>query len=103
MKQTTFKTITLPNAVAGGRSVAIAQGTSVPVRVLVRNVSGALVFLASASQDIVGTGGAGSAAYRLAPGEADVFVLAPKQQLFGGANGVGAIVSVSVSDALPLV
>jgi hypothetical protein len=103
MRDSLFKTATLPTAVAGSDPLSIANGTDVPRRVLVRNVSAALVFLAGASQDIVGPGGVGANAYRLAPGEADVFVLAPKQQLFAAALGVGAIVSVASSDALPLV
>lgn len=103
MNQTLFKTINLPNAVPGANPTAIAQGTRVPVRVLVRNISGTMVFLAAASQDIVGSGGAGSSAFRLPPGTSEVFVLAPDQQLFGAANGVNATVSVTVSEALPLV
>jgi hypothetical protein len=103
MNRTLFKTVALPNAIAGGQPTSIANATEVPMRVLVRNVSGTMVFLAGASQDIVGPGGASASAYRLAPGASDVFVLAPRQQVFAAANGVGAIVSVSTSDALPLV
>lgn len=103
MEQALFRTITLPNAIAGQQATVIAQGTAVPVRVAVRNVSAALIYIAASSQDIVGPGGAGSQAFRIAPGQGEVFVIAPRQQLFAGAAGVNGLVSVAISEALPLV
>jgi hypothetical protein len=103
MNESTFKTVNLPTAVAGQTPQTVAQARSLPTRVLVENISGTLVFLAKASQDIVGPGGAAGDAYRLRPNVTQVFVLAPNQQLFGAGNGVGARVSVTSSDALPLV
>jgi hypothetical protein len=62
-----------------------------------------MVFLAMSSQDLMGPGGITTGAYRLPPGAADPFVLAPGQQLFAAALGAGGLVSVSQSEALPLV
>lgn len=103
MEDTILRTVDLPPAVAGEAPIAIARGTQVPVRALVENVSGTLVFLATASQDIVGPGGGRSSTYRLRPEQARVYVLAPKQVLYAAGNGIGARVSVSASEALPLV
>ena len=103
MNHSLLKTVTLPNAVPGANPTVVGQGTQVPMRVVVRNTSATMVFVANASQDLVGPGGVGSSAYRIAPGDSEVFVVAPGQQLFAAANGVGAIAGVALSEALPLV
>ncbi len=103
MQETTFPTVNLPTSVGGALPTPIAQGRKVPTRVLVRNISATMVFLAKASQDIVGPSGTAGDAFRLPPGASEVFVLKDKQTLFGAGLGVGGRVSVSRSDALPLV
>jgi len=77
----------------------IAKATKVPVRAAVRNTGGGIVFVGYATTDVSPVT---SQSYRLPPGESEVFILAPYQSLYVSAAG-GSIVSVTVSDALPLV
>lgn len=80
----------------------IARGKStIPVRVLVRNVGPVVVFFSDTTQSLVGTA-VGNTTYQLAPGDADVFILAPAQNLMAVAAGPGGRVVVSQSEALPL-
>lgn len=103
MQISEFKTVSVPAIAAGALPTVIARGTNVPVRVLVENISGTLVFLANRSQDIVGPAGPTSSAYRLRPDVTQVYVLAPSQQLYAAGNGLGGLLSMSISEALPLV
>jgi hypothetical protein len=100
MQPTRFRTVAVRSILAGQTPRGIARGTDVPVRALVKNISGTNIFLAGASQDVGNPGGAGSASYALRPDESEVFVLAPGQVLYAGGNGIGGVVSVSESDAI---
>jgi hypothetical protein len=103
MQDTSFRTVAVPNAVAGAQPTVVARATDVPCRVLVENATGTLIFLARASQDIVGPSGPTGGTFRVRPNTSHVFVLAPEQELFAAGNGAGAQLSVSMSEALPLV
>lgn len=104
MELTQFKTYFPPSAlVAGNIPVSIARGVvGKPVRVLVENVGATLVFLGGSEQDLVTPTGPSSATYRLVAGASRVFVLSPQQVMFASGSGAGAIITVSVSDAIPL-
>jgi hypothetical protein len=100
---TLFQTFNPPASAAGIDPQAIARGTKVPVRVLVRNAGGVLIFLAGTSEDAVGPDGLpSSATYRLPAGATDVFVLAPDQIMFAVGAAAGASVVVSTSEAVPI-
>jgi hypothetical protein len=103
MRQALLKTVNLPAALAGSNPVVIGKGTDVPARIAVRNVGAVMIFISQASQDIVGPGGVGSSAFRLLPGAAEVFVVDAAQELYGAGQGANGMISVAVSEALPLV
>lgn len=74
---------------------------SIPLRVLIRNVGGAMIFIAhesTAFQDVVSSA---TNSYRIPPGQEDIFVLAPQQGLFASAQGAGGQISVAISEAIP--
>lgn len=71
------------------------------MRILVRNVGGVLVFLTHESNDLATFSNAASAAYRLPPGQADVFVLMPEQSIFCAGQGAQALVCIAMSEAIP--
>lgn len=71
------------------------------MRALVRNVGGNLVYIAHANGDLSQINSLG-AVYQLPAGQADVFVLAPRQTLFAASNGGGGQVSVALSEAIPV-
>lgn len=102
MHETTFGTILLPGAGANTRPICIAKASTVPIRVIVDNISAVTVLLGSTSEDVYTGSGPGTAVYRLTNGEVRTFVLAPKQSLFAAGAGAMANVSVSVSDAYPV-
>ena len=103
MRATDAQTFTVPGAAtASTRPMVIARGTDVPVRVLVRNVGAVPLFVAFADQDVVTAEGPSSKTFQIDPLSSDVFVLAPEQMMFAVGAVVGGRVSVSVSEALPL-
>ena len=105
MQMMSTQTFDVPGAAAAidGQPLAIAQGTRVPVRVLVRNIGPTVLFLAGSSQDVVSPEGPSSKTYQLPPGLADVFVVSPGQKLFAIGATPGGRACVAISEALPLV
>jgi hypothetical protein len=104
MNNTTFQTFDIPAAATvANRPLAIAIAGEVPARVLVRNVGPGVIFVAADAQDTVTPEGPGSKTFQVLGGNSEVFVIAPKQRLFATGAGPGGILSVTVSDALPLV
>lgn len=97
---TTFATLTI-NAVGAKNPSVLGQAATVPVRILVRNVGGALIFISTSTDDLSGKNGPSAGCYRLPQDTSDVFVLQPKQILLALAIGAGAQASVSVSEAIP--
>jgi len=77
------------------------QAGDQPMRLMVRNVGGNLVYLAHDSNDLAQVNSTGGV-YQLPPGAADIFVLAPKQALFGASNGGAGSVSIAASEAVPV-
>lgn len=104
MQDTKFQTITLPPLAlgAGGAVNTVYTAGAKPLRLLLRNLSGVIMFFGTASESMVGPNAPGTKVYQLPAGEETTFILAPKQQLFGCANGAGALLSMSVSEALPI-
>lgn len=79
----------------------VMQAGDVAMRVVVRNVGGNLVYLAFSSNDLAQANSLGST-YQLPAGQADVFVLAPKQTLIAAAGGGGGLISITASEAIPI-
>lgn len=105
MDLTSFKTLSVPGAATSQTEpLVIARGATVPVRVLVRNVGSVPLFIAGADQDAVNEQGPTMKTFRLSPGSADaVFVLKDRQKMYCVGSTPGGEISVSISDALPLV
>lgn len=104
MQPTKFLRLTLPPLalVPGGRVNAVCTAPrDIPVRLLILNLSGAQVFFAAASESLIGPDAPGNDVFELPPQREIIFVLAPGQALYGAANGAGALISISVSEALP--
>lgn len=70
------------------------------LRVLIRNTGQSDVFLGFTTAAVVGNPGT-QATYRLPAGQADAFVIAPRQTIYATSVGAGGRVSFSVSQALP--
>ena len=103
MQPTLFQTYTLPGVTAGAEPLGVARAPSDrPARALIDNIGGAVVFLAGSREDALNPSGVASSTFRLFPGASEVFVLAPSQVLYGTGAGVGATISVSLSDAIPI-
>lgn len=103
MQPTLFQTFDVPGAsTADTEPLSIARGTNVSVRVVVKNVGAVPLFLAGADQDVVNPEGPTSKTWPLDDENAEVFVLAPNQLLFVVGSVKGGRVTVSVSEALPL-
>jgi hypothetical protein len=72
------------------------------MRVVVRNAGGNLIFLAHDITVLNGSDGPTGASFRLPAGAETVFVLEPSQRLMALGAGVGGLVSIATSDALPV-
>lgn len=77
------------------------QAGDKPMRIMVRNVGGNLVYIAHDSADVSQVNSTGGV-YQLPPGASDVFVVAPRQSLFAAANGGAGAVSIAASEAIPV-
>lgn len=102
MVETSFYTISVPQANVNNAPAVVATSGSVPLRVLMRNTGPVQVFVAGSSTDLQVSGGAVSAVYRLPAGQTDVFVLGPRQTIYVGGVGAGGEICVSVSEAFPV-
>lgn len=102
MRPSLVNTVAVP--VAGSPNPATLYiATTQPLRILIRNVGGNLVFLAHNASDLSTNANSGIiAAYQLPAGYADVFVLAPKQGMYAVGFGGGSQISIAVSEALPI-
>lgn len=101
MGGTTMQTFTVPG-IAAVSPATIVKAAQVPLRVLVRNIGGILVFLATSDTALSTTAGPSPTSYQLPPGQADVFVLGPTQSLYALMGGpVTGTICVSISEALP--
>lgn len=81
---------------------AIYRAATIPLRIVVANVGPNLIFLAHSASELQ-VSPATSGVYRLATGRSETFVLAPRQGLYGVGQGGGGLVSIAVSEGLPVV
>lgn len=100
MQPTIVKTYALPQVLERDPA-SVAYATRVPVRVVVKNVGGAAVFVGFASGDVQSPDGVGTDVWIVNPSESDVFVLAPKQTMYASSAGPNGRVTVQVSEAFP--
>ncbi len=71
-----------------------------PLRIVVRNVGGAIIFLAHDATTL-GQTPVLAGTFQLPPGHESVFVLMPRQGISAAAAGAGGLASVAVSEAIP--
>ena len=74
----------------------------VPARVLIRNIGAVVVFLGATEAAVQNSDGASSLTYRLFPNDAEVFVLSAGQVMLAAGSGDGSVITVSISDAIPI-
>lgn len=103
MRPTRLYQVMVPDFVTGGDAPSIARGTDVPVRVQIRNPSPVDVFLSDTLADLTGGETPSGAIYRLPADDRDVFVLAPQQNLYAVAAGPGGFLSITLSEAIPII
>lgn len=99
MRPSVLRTVSIP-AVGSISPAVVAIAAKTPMRLLVRNASGTLAFLAheaSTLQDVTTTSGA----YQLPAGQEDVFVLAPGQGVWAVGVGAGGFLCYALSEAIP--
>lgn len=99
MNESKLNTVEVPPIGATNPSTIYVAAQNA-LRVLVRNVGGSVVILSHDAATLQQPGVAGT--FQLPPGSSEVFVLAPRQPLLAAASGGGSLVSVAVSEALPL-
>lgn len=103
MQDTTFETLliqaisTAPNATP----TVVAKAADVPMRVMLRNIGAVTIFLAVQPYDALANTGPSTATYRLPPNACDVFVIAAKQSIYASGTGIGGLLAVARSEALP--
>jgi len=95
------QTLSVPSVGAGGNPSRLIQAAKTPLRVLVRNTGGTVIFIAHDVSDLSNINAVG-AAYQLPAGQSDVFVVAPGQSIIAAAQGAGGQVSIAVSEAIPV-
>lgn len=98
MQNVSFDTITVP--AIGGNPATLAKAAGLSLRLLVNNVGPTVMFISQATTDLQPVPTTGS--YRVFPGEQHVFVVAPKQSVYAISAAAGGLLSISLSEALPL-
>lgn len=102
MNLTRFATVSVPGLPTNSPAPIVRAPADAPARVLVKNVGAVLIFISDDPQSLLGGSGP-SAAFLMAPGDDDVIVLAPLQTLYGVGVAGGGLLSISLSDAVPVV
>lgn len=100
MQDSKLNTLSVPIIGQNANPSTLVYASGAPMRVVVRNTGPTLIFISHDSNTLRATTVA-AGAFRLAPGEEDVYVLAAKQGLFAGSNGAGGEVSIAMSEAIP--
>jgi hypothetical protein len=98
MKDSDYKTLNV-NQIGSKDATTLVSAALVPLRVLVTNVGPVMIFVSKASNDVAPT--PTTASYRVFPGDDKVFVIAAKQSLYAIGAGLGGLMSVTHSEALP--
>lgn len=94
MRDSILNSVSVP--AIGSAPALVVQAGEFPMRVMVRNVSGALIFLAHGVQDLNSIG-SNAGVYQLPAGARDYFYLAPRQTLVAAAVGGGGELSYAAS------
>lgn len=100
MQNTNFETYTV-QPVGSTAPTTLAKAATHPLRVLLNNVGPVVIFISLTVNDLSPL--PTTASYRVFPGEQHAFVLAPKQGLYAVGAAIGGLLSVSSSEALPLI
>lgn len=98
------QTVTVPsiNAIAGTVGPAIlARSSNTPQRALIKNSGGNVVLIGFSAQAVSDVNSS-TDSFRLDPGESQVFVLEPSDQIYAAAIGANGLISAHVSPAFPL-
>ena len=85
----------------GTAPATLYVAASAPLRIVVRNISGAVILL-SHNSTTLNQPPVLADTFQLGPGTESVFILVPKQGIYAGAAGAGGIVSIAVSEAIPI-
>ncbi|KKL77232.1 hypothetical protein LCGC14_2036980, partial [marine sediment metagenome] len=93
MPDSTAKNFAIPTTLANVNPAPIARGSAVATRALIRNTGAVMVFVGYAPEDVANSDGPGAGAFRIAPGDSDVFVMMPMQVLYAIGAGLGGRVS----------
>lgn len=103
MNSSQLNTVSVPQAPATGNLTPAVLYTAgqIPVRVVINNIGGALVFLAHDQATLTASPVVANA-YQLKTDKEVIIMLAPMQSLYAAAVGAGGMVSVAISDALPV-
>ena len=99
MQQTHNQTVNV-QPIGSATPTTLAKAAGVALRVLLNNVGPTVVFVAEVPADLTPQPSTGT--FRVLPGDQPVFVLRERQSLYAVGAGLGGLISVSVSDALPL-
>jgi hypothetical protein len=102
MQNSTLNTLTVPGA-AAGNPATLFKASNTPIRIAVTNVGGSTVFLAHDTPSLINQP-VQTNTYLLQSGAGVqvVILLAPQQGLYAVAQGAGGLVSIAVSEALPV-
>lgn len=100
MQPSNVQTLSVPT-IGSANPSRLVQAGQVPMRVLVRNVGPSVIFISHDVTDLANTSSLG-ASYQLPAGQSDVFVLAPQQSIIAASQGAGGLVSIAVSEAVPV-
>jgi len=101
MQPSQVNTITIP-AAGTPNPATLWRAALVPTRVVVRNVGRSLILLAHSSSEIQ-TAEATAGVFHLPAGAEGTFILAPKQGMWAVSAVAGGLVSIAVSEAMPLI
>jgi hypothetical protein len=100
MHPSSVKTLSVP-AIGAPNPALLGQAGTNPMRLAVRNTGGTPIVIA---HDVASLSNLSqlSDVYQLPVGGTEVFVLAPRQQIFAACNGGGGFISIAVSEAYPV-
>lgn len=96
-----FGIVMVPTVPAQNVGPFYVAANEAAMRLLVRNLGGATIFLAFSSSDLNGLT-VTSQRFELPNGTSEVFVLQPRQQIFAVATGANTRLSYASSVALPV-
>ena len=100
MQPSKVETVAVPQ-IGSKNPARLFQAAKIPMRVLIRNTGGVLIFIAHDVGDVGNINSIG-ATYALPGGASDVFVLAPGQSIFAAANGGNGQAAIAASEAVPV-